>query len=176
MSSKNPAQIESLGEFLAHSLELEQESAEHYHQLAQSMAVHHNPEVADLFEKLARLSADHAREIEKRAQGIELPEIAPWDFKWHCPDPVQGDCLEPSVHYLMTVTEAIGIALHNERRIRDFYAAVVLGVSDAQVRTLAEEIAQEARNHLCLLEKWLEKRKSLGEERMEDLDPPNMPE
>ena len=176
MNPRNPAQIESPGEFLAHSLELERESAEHYHQLAQSMAVHHNPEVAALFEQLAQRSADHARTIEQRVPaGDELPEIAPWEFKWHCPDPIQEDCLEPEVHYLMTITEALNIALYNERRIWDFYEEV-LKASDAQVRALAEEIARETRNHLNLLEKWLAERKSLGEKRVEDLDPPNMPE
>ncbi len=174
MSPRGPAQIESPGEFLLHSLELERESAEHYDQLAQSMAVHHNPEVAALFEQLARRSARRAEEIERRAQEIPLPELAPWEFKWHCPDPLQ-DCLEPKVHYLMTVTEALDIVLYNERRIQDFYAAF-LSASDMRVRALAEEITRETRHHLNWLEAWRAERGILGEERMEDLDPPNTPE
>jgi hypothetical protein len=72
-------------ELLVHALELEHESAERYRLLAETMAVHHNAEVAELFRRMADMSDAHASEVIARAEGLLLPEIAPWDFKWSCP-------------------------------------------------------------------------------------------
>ena len=55
--------IKSLAEFLAHALELEVESAERYRELADSMEVHNNPDVAELFRKLAGYGDGHAQEV-----------------------------------------------------------------------------------------------------------------
>lgn len=70
-------QIETVAEFLIHALELEHESRERYAQLADSMEVHHNEEVEQLFRRLAEMSEEHADQVEARAAGIPLPEIAP---------------------------------------------------------------------------------------------------
>ncbi len=43
MSSDQSRIIESLVEFLAHALELEEASVEHYEELADSMEIHNNP-------------------------------------------------------------------------------------------------------------------------------------
>ena len=66
--------ITSVPEFLVHALELEQESAERYQELSQSMALHSNPGVAGLFRRLSAMSAAHAREVQGRSTGLQLPE------------------------------------------------------------------------------------------------------
>lgn len=73
--------IESVAELLVHALELEHEAAERYHQLAQTMSVHHNHRVAAVFRLLADMSEAHASEVAARAEGMLLPQIAPWDFR-----------------------------------------------------------------------------------------------
>ena len=78
--------IESLPEFLLHAIVLERESVERYEELADSMETHNNPETGGLFRKLARYGELHAREIESHAQGLKLPDIAPWEFKWTTPE------------------------------------------------------------------------------------------
>lgn len=167
--------IETLAEFLVHALELEHESAQRYAQLADSMEVHHNAEVEQLFRRLADMSEEHARQVEVRAAGMQLPEVAPWDFKWHCPGSPESDCTDQRVGYLMTGLEALKLALHNEMRGRDFYAHVASGSPQAEVRRIAGEMAAEETEHIDLLQDWLTKEQHRREAVQEDLDPPNMP-
>lgn len=169
--------IATVGEFLAHALELEHESAERYLQLARSMAVHHNTEVAELFRRLADMSDAHASEVTARAEGILLPEIAPWDFNWMCPGTPEGPgCWSAEVTYQMTPLRALELALHNEIRGRDFYAQVASGSPDPRVRALASEMAAEEDDHVELLKECHAKERHLSTEVPEDLDPPNTPE
>jgi len=167
--------IQSLAEFLAHALELEVESAERYRELADNMQVHNNPEVADLFHKLARYGDEHAAEVQQRAAGLELPYISPWDFKWSCPEAPEAPCME-NAHYLMNKCQALELALHNEIRGRDFYAQVAAGSSDPAVRDAAAEMAAEEDTHVTMLRQWVTRETCGAEQHLSDLDPPNTPE
>jgi rubrerythrin len=167
--------IESLEELCAHALELEHESAGRFHQLADSMEVHHNPEVAGLFREMATLSDAHAAAIEARARGLELPRIPPWEFKWNCPDGPETHCLDEDVDYLMTATQALRVALFNEEQAGAFYQRIAERSSDARVRELAVEMALEEAEHARMLREWLQ-RQPVEESAGEDLDPPNVPE
>lgn len=168
--------IETVPEFLAHALELEEESVDRYETLADSMEVHHNDAVAELFRRQAEFSEQHAGEVRQRTQGIPLPEIPPWDFKWNCPGSPESDCMEDDISYLMTTRQALELALHNETRGRDFYAEVAERSPDPEVRRLATEMAQEEDEHVKLLEQWLAHGQGGADIPQEDLDPPNMPE
>lgn len=178
MSHQQPESIASVGEFLAHALELEYESAERYRELAGNMSVHNNPEIAQLFEYLARMSDLHAQEVEALAQGIELPQIPPWDYKWAAGGSPEANAAEQEeeLSYLMTTIQALQLALHNELRGRDFYARVAAGSPDPQVRRLAAEMAVEESEHAQLLEQRLARLDPRSAQPLEDLDPPNMPE
>ncbi len=176
MSKKGPDSIASVEEFLAHALALEAESAERYRELADTMEVHNNEEVAGLFEQLAEYGEAHAREVAERAKGRELPEISPWDYKWTCPEGPESACTD-DMHYLMTTCDALRMALHNEIRGRDFYAAVAALSPDPEVRVIAAEMTEEEDQHVDLLNVWIA-RQSVDEPAppQEDLDPPNTPE
>ena len=94
MSINPNSPIEDVAEFLVHAIALERESVERYEELADSMETHNNPEVARLFRKLAHFGEKHAAEIEHHAEGMELPQIPPWDFKWSTPEsPEAGNSL-----------------------------------------------------------------------------------
>jgi rubrerythrin len=170
-----PQIITTLGEFLAHALELEQESVERYRELADSMEVHNNLEVAELFKRLAEYSRLHAQEVRERTRGLDIPAMAPWEFKWNCPESPEAPCME-EVHYLMTPHQALQLALHNEARGRDFYARVAKESADPEVRRAAAELAEEEHGHVKLLEEWIGRAALQTEPPPEDLDPPNMPE
>ena len=174
--SASDAVIASVAELLAHALELEYASQAHYEQLADSMAVHHNPEVASLFQRLAALSGEHAAEVAARAVDLTLPRIPPWAFKWQCPDAPEGaDCLDPAVSYRMTTVEAVAVALHNERRGHAYYLYVAASATDAEARTLAAAMAAEEAEHVALLEAMLAATGAPQPAEPEDLDPPHMP-
>jgi hypothetical protein len=175
--TNRPDPIDSVPEFLVHALELEHESAERYRVLAGTLAVHHNQAVCELFVRLGDMSDAHASEVTARAEGMLLPEIAPWDFKWHCPGSPEADCLDDhEVSYLMTPVQALTLALHNETRGRDFYAQVAATSPDPRVRALAGEMAEEEGAHVALLEDWLAQVTQGDAPAPADLDPPNMPE
>lgn len=167
--------INSLPEFLAHALELEVESAQRYRDLADAMQVHNNPEVAELFNRLAGYGDDHAAEVEQRAVGLELPYIPPWDFKWSCPEAPEAPCLQDA-HYQMTTCQALELALHNEVRGRDFYYQVASGSNDPAVCEAAAEMAAEEEEHVAMLRQWIERQSCIHQPVQPDLDPPNIPE
>ena len=174
--SDSPSQtITSVAEFLAHALELEIESVQRYKELADSMEVHNNPEVAQLFRRLAEYSTLHAEEVRQRTQGMELPEIPPWDFKWNMPESPEAARMEEA-NYLMNTQQALEMALHNEIRGRDFYADVAAKSPDPEVQAIAAEMVDEESEHVVLLERWVERAARQSHDPQEDLDPPNMPE
>jgi rubrerythrin len=169
--------IDDIPEFLVHALELEHESAERYRQLAETMEVHHNAEAAGLFRRFADMSDAHASEVVARAEGLALPEIAPWDFKWSCPGSPESHCLDgPEVSYLMSAQDALAVAMHNEVRGRDFYARIAASTPNPKVRALAQEMADEETEHVELLKAWIARETEEAAETQSDLDPPNMPE
>jgi rubrerythrin len=172
---KLSARMTDLDTFLAYSVALEEEAAERHSELADMMAVHNNPEVAETFRKLAHYSRLHAQEIRDRSRGSDLPRIAPWDFGWETMEgPETADI--GSVNYLMNTVRALQIAMGNEQRAHDFYFAISEESPDAEVRALAAEFADEEKEHLRLLEKWLEKLPDPADEAVFDPDPPHMPE
>jgi rubrerythrin len=71
------------------------------------------------------------------------------------------------------VRQALEVALLNETRGRDFYAAVGRESPDAEVRTLAVEMAEEEAQHVDLLTTWLQRHVDQPNASLEDLDPPN---
>jgi rubrerythrin len=172
---KLSGQMTDLDTFLAYSVALEEEAAERHDELADMMEVHNNPEVAETFRKLAHYSRLHAQEIRDRSQGSDLPKIAPWDFGWETMEgPETADIGD--MNYLMNTAHALHVAMGNEQRAHDFYFAISEESPDAEVRAVAAEFADEEKEHLALLGKWLEKLPETADEELFDPDPPHMPE
>jgi rubrerythrin len=142
--------------FLAHALAMENEAADRYDDLADTMEVHNNPEVADLFRQMSHFSRLHAASVAERAAGHDLPELKSWQFRWNTPEPPEVGAVE-GTHYLMTPFHALSFALDNERRGRDFYAAEAAQSLDAEVRHMAAEMTQEESDHVAELERWIER-------------------
>jgi len=155
---------------------LEQESSSHYRQLADTMEIHHNHDVAALFRRLASLSDEHAASIGARAHDVALPRIAPWEFKWDCPEsPEGGKGTHREISYLMTAVQALELALHNETRGQAFFAHTAAVSADAEVRRLATERKTEVAGHLDRLRVLLKHEQGRDETTPEDLDPPHIP-
>jgi rubrerythrin len=167
--------ITTVGEFLAHALELEVESAQRYREMADCLEVHNNPRVAKLFNKLADAGERHAEEVRQRAESHELPAIPPWDFKWCCAEGPESAAME-DVHYLMNKHEALELALQYETRGRVFYSQVATSSPNPEVRSIAADMAIEEGKHVEMLKAWLER---IGDDlnaSREDMDPPHTPE
>lgn len=167
--------IETLEDLLAHSMTMESEAAERYREVADTMDVHNNPEVAKLFRLLAGYADKHAAEMEERSKDMTLPHIAPWDFVWEDGDsPEAADIYQ--THYKMTPHHVIQLALKVEMGARDFYAKIANDSTNHDVKAMAAEFADEESEHVALLEEWIKRYPEPDAHWDEDLDPPMMPE
>ena len=154
---------------------LEEEAAERHDELADMMEVHNNPDVAETFRKLAHYSRLHAQEIRDRSKGRNLPVIAPWDFGWESMEGPETTELG-DVNYLMNSAHALQIAMGNEQRAHDFYFEISQESQDPEIGAIAGEFAEEEKEHLELLQKWLDRTPESVDEQLFDPDPPHMPE
>jgi rubrerythrin len=164
-----------LDTFLAYSVALEEEAAGRHDELADMMEVHHNPEVAATFRKLAHYSRLHAQEIRDHSRGRNLPRIAPWAFEWEGMEGPETAGLD-QVNYLMNTARALQIAMGNEQRAHDFYHGVSRESPSAEVRKLAAAFAEEEKGHLKLLEEWRARVPEDADDEPFDPDPAHMPE
>ncbi len=103
----------SMAELLVHALVIELEAVQSYKDLAVQMEQCGNDEVAGLFEKMSELEAGHATKIREKAGDIELPELAPWEYRWAGMESPESIDLA-GIHYLMTPHHALKLALENE--------------------------------------------------------------
>jgi rubrerythrin len=150
------AAIDDVADLLAYAYVMEAEAADRYAELADQMAMHNNDEVAEIFGKLAKIERLHAEEIVRRTGAAGPPHRSPWEYHWLDPESPEVTPLD-EVHYLMTAHHALKVALHNELRAQAFYEAVRRVTPSEEVRELATEFAGEEREHVALVEAWLEK-------------------
>jgi len=164
-----------LAQFLAHSLELESEAQERYLELAESMAAHHNREVAEFFRRMAREADLHLGEVSRLAAGLELPSLHAWDFNWPGAEPPETASYE-AVHYRMSLRQAVQLALAIERAAEKYYRQVANDSSDGETAGLAAEFADEELSHAAELLAILEKLPENGAYLRDEDDEPHMPE
>ncbi len=157
--------------FLAHAVALEAEAVERYDELADAMEVHNNMEVADLFRQLAKFSRLHLAEVKETAKGVDLPHLKPWEYQWHAAEGPESAPVERT-HYRMTPYHCIHLALANERRGHQYYADLAYKATDAEVKKLAQQFADEEAQHVVMLEKWAATVKEPEADWDVDFDPP----
>jgi rubrerythrin len=161
--------ITTLAELLAYALEIEREATTRYEELADQMDVHHNTEVAALFRRLAGYEREHADEIRERIGALPMPPLAPWDYKWVDAESPEATPFD-GVYYLMTVRQALELALVNERRARDFYETLATTATDPEARTLAAAFAAEEREHVRHVEEAIARTPADAAGANDDLD------
>lgn len=164
------APVASNAEFMAHAYAMEAEAAERYAEFADSMEVHNNREVAELFRKLSRIEQRHADQILEQ-MGWKQSPVSAADVRWQGAEgPETADPTE--LHYLMQPYHALQIALHNEKRARDFFANLARATKDAGVRKGALEMEEDEAEHVRLIEEWLKRTPKPDPNWEADQDPP----
>ena len=168
-TAKAPA-VASSADFMAHAYAMEAEAAERYAEFADSMEVHNNREVAELFRKLARIEQRHADQILEQ-MGWKQSPISTANVRWEGMEgPETADPTE--LHYLMQPYHALQIALLNETRARDFFAHLAKVTKDKGVRAGALEMEEEEAEHVRLIEEWLKRTPKPDANWQADPDPP----
>ena len=169
-AGKAATPVASAAEFIAYAYAMEAEAAERYAEFADSMEVHNNREVAELFRKLARIEQLHADQILEQMGWKQSPAAAV-DCRWEGTEgPETADSTE--LHYLMQPYHALQIALHNEKRARDFFANLAKVTTRAGVRKAALEMHAEEAEHVRLIEAWLKRTPVPDKNWQADPDPP----
>lgn len=163
---------QTLAEFLAHAIAIETEAELRYRELADQLSVHHNAEVARVFERMARAEALHIDQLRQRAEGLDLPALAPWEYQWDDSEAPEVTAHE-AVHYKMTARHALLLALDNERKAFTFFARIRDGASDPEVQAMAAEFAAEEEHHIGYVEELLAQHPEPARNWADDPDPPN---
>jgi len=155
---------------MAHAYAMEAEAAERYAEFADSMEAHNNREVAELFRKLSRIEQRHADQILEQ-MGWKQSPVSSADVGWQGAEgPETADPTE--LHYLMQPYHALQIALHNEKRARDFFAHLAKVTTNAGVRKGALEMQEDEAEHVRLIEEWLKRTPKPDANWEADQDPP----
>lgn len=161
----------TLTEFMALALLMETEAAQRYAEFADAMEMHNNPEVADLFRRLADVEARHAQQIMAEMGWREAPALPPGKPSWdgfEAPETTSAD----EVHYLMQPYQALQLALASEQRAEQFFARLVRVAKVDSVRKAARELRAEEREHVALVQAWMKKVPKPATNWADDPDPP----
>ncbi|MFO1398754.1 MAG: ferritin family protein [Burkholderiales bacterium] len=163
----------TLSEFMALAVQMELEAAARYAELADTMEVHNNREVAGLFRRMATIEAGHAKQVmadmgwttvpalpDTLTHGDELPETAP-----------TGE-----LHYLMQPYQALALALECEQRAERFFARLAAVAPEGPVRDAAHTLHEEEREHVELMQAWMAKFPQPDADWADDPDPPRYTE
>ena len=166
--------FQSEAEFLAHVIALKCESEDRLQTMADCLFVHNNPHAAEVFQTLAEFIAQTIQQLELNATGMQLPNIPPWEYQWHCSDDPEALCMDQA-HYMMSIRQALELALFNEQRSLNFFKKVFDDVDHSGITELARQQIEMEQEFAEFIQQQLA---LVGDDDFicEDLDPPNMPE
>jgi rubrerythrin len=148
--------IRSAAELYVHAIAIEREAAERYAEFAQRMDDLGNTAVAEIFATLAHFEAEHLEALERRSQGVVLPELDMHQYRWLDAGAPETAARE-LVFRLLSVRNALTIALGAEKRAQAFFEFALLTADDPALRSLAREMAAEEAEHVMLIERLLER-------------------
>jgi rubrerythrin len=146
----------SVDELMQQAMAMEREAEARYTELADIMEQHNNPEVAELFRKMALYEGGHVHQlaadmgvsddvVEPREAGVwvtaETPETVPMD----------------EIHYLMHPWHALSLALAAEERAVAFFDRMIEQTDNEAFRATATEMRDEEIEHVALVRAWMER-------------------
>jgi rubrerythrin len=135
--------MESVEEFLAYAINLEQEAASRFGQLADAMDSCGNCQVGKLFRRLADYSRLHLADARARSGFREIPNMKPDDFVWpglESPETAAIWAADPFIGR----EQALEIALDAEMAGLEYYRNVLDTTSAPEIRALAKEFVAGA--------------------------------
>lgn len=146
---------ESIEVFLAYAIELEQQAALRFAELADAMQASGNHECCVLFRRLSEYSSLHLADARQRAGFRQLPRLHQDQFAWPGPESPEAAAIW-ATDPLIGRGQALEVALDAERAGLDFYSDMQADATDPEVRARAAEFAAEEAQHVAELERWLD--------------------
>jgi rubrerythrin len=104
-----------------------------------------------------------------------LPQLKAWDYDWPGTEPPETADYE-SVHYRMSLRQAMTLALANERAAESYYRTAADNSDDAETLRIATLFADEESSHAAELERLIGDLPENGSHLLEEDDEPHMPE
>jgi rubrerythrin len=147
--------MNSVEEFLAHTIQLEREAALRFGQLADAMTTVGNREVGRLFRRLADYSLLHLGDARDRAGFRTLPEMQAGDYQWPDIESPEAAAIWAADPFIGR-EQALQVALDAETAGLEFYAEVLRTTSDPEIRVLAKEFVEEEAQHVAELQRWMQ--------------------
>lgn len=166
--------VPTLEHFMARAYAMELEAHERYAQFAEQLDTHNNREVAQMFGKLAKIEALHAKRILEEMGWPSMPATPP-AYAWDTPEGPET-APQDAVHYLMQPWHALEIALRCEQQAQKYFEDIAAADVPPAVRAAALEMAGEEREHVQLVREWMKRVPPPPEGWDEDPDPPRMGE
>lgn len=157
-----PATLEQL---MAQACALERQAAQRYTEFADILQAHNNAEVAAMFRALAQEESGHADAILQRMGWRQAPATQ------GVPEVAWMASLEQA-HYLMQPWHALQVALQAELQACEFYAELAPRCTDPALQRAARALEAEEREHIALLQSWLERVPVPQADWADDPDPP----
>ncbi len=146
--------MKNVEEFLAYAIQLEQEAALRFGELADAMEAFGNHEVGKLFRRLSDYSTMHLAEARARAGFREIPALAIDEFIWPNLESPEAAAIW-SADPMIGRDEALRVALEAETAGLAFYQRVFDTTDDPEILALAGEFVAEETEHVAELGKWI---------------------
>jgi rubrerythrin len=146
--------MDSVEEFLAYAIKLEEEAALRFGQLADAMDACGNREVGKLFRQLSDYSKMHKADAMARAGFRDIPVKSATEYEWpdlESPESAAIWAADP----LIGREQALEIALAAELSGYEFYKNVLDQTNDPEIKAMAKEFVQEESEHVAELQKWM---------------------
>lgn len=145
---KGGTEISTVDEFLSYAVKVEEDAATHFDVLARTVDSS-GPDIAKLFNQLARLSREHLAEARAQAKALDDKKTVPPDYAW--PGHFSAGQQWSGDPALMRLG-ALKAALQGEKRGYEFYCAVVATSKSPDVVALARQFVKEEADHVKILE------------------------
>jgi len=133
---------------------IEQEAEERYEEFAHQMEIHHTPEAAEFFHRMAQNEARHGGRLaqQRTTRFGDAPRLVTRAMLWDVEAPDYDQ-----TRAFMTVRQAMQAALQAEEKAHAFFVAVLPQAHDPEVRALFTELRDEEILHQALVTSELEK-------------------
>lgn len=150
--------MNSVEEFLAYAVKLEEEAALRFGELADAMRSCGKSDVGNLFRRLSDYSRMHLADARARSAFRDIPIKDASEFAWpnlESPETAAIWAADPFIGR----EQALEIAREAEQASCDYYRTIFETTDDPEIRVLAKEFYEEETEHVSEIHKWIQAHK-----------------
>ena len=146
--------MQTIEEFLAYAVKLEEEAALRFGQLADAMQACGNTGVGKLFRRLSDYSRLHLADARARSGFRDIPVLQPTDYVWPDIESPEAAAIWAADPFIGR-EQALEVALEAETASLTYYQHIHDTTDDPEIRVMAREFADEESEHVAELKKWI---------------------